>query len=94
MFAACGFGMGLTAAKHVAEFRTEDPSRAGRIIALSSLTALLASGTMAATLLVLAPWIATRTLGSAEMTGMLRAGALVLLLGGIDGAQTGALVRL
>jgi len=27
-----GFGLGLTATKHVAEFRSSDPARAGRII--------------------------------------------------------------
>jgi hypothetical protein len=30
-----GFGLGLTATKHVAEFRQSDPERAGRIIGLS-----------------------------------------------------------
>jgi O-antigen/teichoic acid export membrane protein len=42
-------------------------------------------------LLVLAPWLASHTLGAPAMTGLLRAGALLLLLGGINGAQTGAL---
>jgi O-antigen/teichoic acid export membrane protein len=32
-----GFGMGTTAAKFVAEFRTTDPMKAGKIISLSSL---------------------------------------------------------
>ena len=30
-----GLGLGLTATKHVAEFRSTDPSRAGRIMTLS-----------------------------------------------------------
>jgi len=34
-----GFGLGLTATKHVAEFRRSDPDRAGRIIGLSGLFA-------------------------------------------------------
>src|SRR5262245_49285850 len=42
-----GFGLGLTATKHVAEHRSDDPKKAGRIIALTSLvtaaTALVAS---------------------------------------------------
>src|SRR5262245_2899227 len=29
-----GFGMGLTANKHIAEFKTLDPGRAGRIVGL------------------------------------------------------------
>ncbi len=86
-----GFGMGLTATKHVAEFRAQDPARAGRIIGLSSLVAWGAGGVMTLVLLLISPWLATSTLASAEMAGLLRAGALLLLLGGINGAQTGAL---
>lgn len=86
-----GFGMGLTANKHVAEFRKTDPIRAGRIIALSSLVAWVTGSVMTVTLLVFAPWMAVHTLASPDMTGLLRAGALVLLLGGVNGAQTGAL---
>jgi O-antigen/teichoic acid export membrane protein len=33
-----GFGLGLTATKHVAEYRRTDPERAGRIIGLSGLS--------------------------------------------------------
>ena len=36
-----GFGLGLTATKHVAEFRSSDPERAGRIISLSWLVAMV-----------------------------------------------------
>src|SRR4029453_12131551 len=57
-----GFGLGLTATKHVAEFRTKDPARAGRIISLSSLVSWMTGGVMAGLLFVLAPWLAARTL--------------------------------
>src|SRR4051812_16973696 len=42
-----GFGMGLTANKHVAEFKLSDPGRAGRILALASAVAWVSSGLMA-----------------------------------------------
>ena len=42
-----GFGLGLTATKHVAEFRQSDPDRAGRIINLSCLVAVFTGGLMA-----------------------------------------------
>ncbi|NOZ40854.1 MAG: oligosaccharide flippase family protein [Planctomycetes bacterium] len=32
-----GFGLGLTATKHVAEFRESDPERAGRIVGFTEL---------------------------------------------------------
>src|ERR1700730_5052198 len=36
-----GFGLGLTATKYVAEYKQRDPERAGRILAVSNLTAYL-----------------------------------------------------
>lgn len=86
-----GFGLGLTATKHVAEFRTKDPARAGRIIALSNQVSWITGGAMAALLFVLAPWLAVHTLAAPHLDGLLRIGSLLLLLGAINGAQTGAL---
>jgi O-antigen/teichoic acid export membrane protein len=92
MFATfAGFGLGLTVTKHVAEFRINNPVRAGRIIGLSSIVAWITGGMMALLLYLLAPWLAVRSLGAAHLTGLLRLGSLMLLLGGINGAQTGAL---
>ena len=34
-----GFGLGLTATKYIGEFKRRDPERAGRILAMSNLTA-------------------------------------------------------
>ena len=60
---AC-FGLGLTAAKHVAEFRRTAPQRAGRLIGLSGLTAAGTGGAMAVLLLIFAPWVAQWALAS------------------------------
>ena len=89
-----GFGMGLTANKHVAEFRGSDPARAGRLIVLSSLIAWGTGALMTSLLVVFAPWLAKHTLASPAMAGLLRDGALLLLLGGVNGAQIGALAGL
>ena len=86
-----GFGMGLTANKHVAEFKHTDPARAGRILGLASATAWLSSGVMALSLLFSAPALAARTLAAPHLAGLLQAGALLLFLSGLNGAQTGAL---
>jgi len=86
-----GFGMGMTANKHIAELKINAPERAGRIIGLSSLVSWATGGLMTAVLLIFAPWLAKHTLAAPEMTPLLRAGALLLLLGGVNGAQTGAL---
>jgi O-antigen/teichoic acid export membrane protein len=86
-----GFGMGLTANKHVAEFKRQDPERAGRIIGLSSLVSWVTGGLMTLVVVIAAPWLARKTLAAPEMSGLLQAGSLLLLLGGVNGAQTGAM---
>jgi len=86
-----GFGLGLTATKHVAEFRRSDPARAGRIIALSWFVAIVTGGLMAVALLLFAPWLATHTINAPHLSGVLRIGALILFISALNGAQTGAL---
>jgi O-antigen/teichoic acid export membrane protein len=86
-----GFSMGLTANKHVAEFKRADPARAGRIIGAATTLAWLTSGVMSVVLLVAAEWLAATTLAAPHLAGLLRLGALLLLLSGINGAQMGAL---
>jgi O-antigen/teichoic acid export membrane protein len=84
------FGSAVTATKHVAEFRTIDPHRAGRIIALSGSFTLLTGSLMALGLLLFAPWLAG-TLNAPHLSIHLRIGSLILLFSAINGAQTGAL---
>lgn len=86
-----GFGLGLTATKHVAEFRQSDPDRAGRIMGLSSLFAMVTGGLMALGLFIFAPWLAEHTINAPHLTGVLRIGALILFVNALNGAQTGAL---
>lgn len=86
-----GFGLGLTATKHVAEFRLSDPDRAGRIIGLSGLFAMLTGGLMALGLFIFAPWLAEHTINAPHLAGILRVGAMILFINALNGAQTGAL---
>jgi O-antigen/teichoic acid export membrane protein len=89
VFAA--YGLGMTATKHIAEFRSNDQERAGRILALSGTTAAVAGVLLAGGLVVSAPWMAERILAAPHLTGLLRVGALFLFLSALNGAQTGAL---
>ena len=89
MFA--GFGLGLTAIKYVAEFREKDPPKAARIIALSSAVSIGTGLFMASLLAVSADFLAERALSAAHLAGILRVSALLLLLGALNGSQTGAL---
>ncbi len=86
-----GFGLGMSATKYVAELRRADPPRAGRIISLSALTSWATGALMALALALAAPWVAAHTLAAPQLAGLLRLGALLLLLNGVNGAQTGAL---
>lgn len=86
-----GFGLGMTATKYVAELRTSDPARAGRIIGLSGLVAMGTGGAMAVGLFIIAPWLAEHTINAPHLAGMLRVSAVMLLINALTGAQTGAL---
>lgn len=88
------FGLGLTATKHLAEYRRKDPAKAGRILGLSAIIALGSGAIVTALLLVGAPWLAAHTLAAPHLTGGLRIGALLILFTALNGAQTGALVGL
>jgi len=86
-----GFGLGMTATKFIAQYRTTDPVKAGRIRALSSLFAWATSGVTSLVLFFMAPWLAEHTLAAPQLTGLLQIGALLLLLTAVNGAQIGAL---
>ena len=85
-----GFGLGLTATKHVAEFCQSDPARAGRIIGLSVMIAILTGGMMSFGLFLFAPWLAEQ-INAPHLAGLLRIGAVILFISALNGAQTGAL---
>lgn len=86
-----GFGLGMTATKHVAECRVSDPDRAGRILAISGLFAVGTGTLVAVGLYVFAPWVASHTINAPHLVGELRIGAFILLLNAMNGSQTGAL---
>ncbi len=86
-----GAGLGLTATKYVAEFRTRDPERASRIIALGSTAAMLSGTLLSVALFVCAPLLAAKTLNAGDLAGGLRIASLLLFFNAVNGAQTGAL---
>ena len=86
-----GFGLGMTATKHVAEFYKLDPERAGRILALSGLFAMATGTLVAVAVFTFAPWLAANTINAPQLAPAIRIGAFILLINGLNGAQTGAL---
>jgi O-antigen/teichoic acid export membrane protein len=86
-----GLGLGLTATKYVAQFRTLDPERTGRIIALGCAVAIVSGGVLAFGLVAFAPLLATKTLNAPALADELRIASILLFLNSFNGAQTGAL---
>jgi O-antigen/teichoic acid export membrane protein len=86
-----GLGLGTTATKYVAEFRTTDPARAGRIIGLSTIAALISGSIIALGFFIVAPWMAAKTLNAPYLTTELRFGCGLLLCNALIGMQIGTL---
>jgi O-antigen/teichoic acid export membrane protein len=86
-----GFGLGLTTTKFVAELRTSDPERAGRIIGLTSIVAALSGGLISLGLFLFAPLLATHTLAAPQLVSELRMSSLLLFFNALIGVQTGTL---
>ncbi len=86
-----GMGMGLTATKFVAELRTRDPERAGRIIGLTSSLAFVSSAIIALSVFLLTPWIAAYVLNVPHLGLELRVACALLFFNALIGAQNGSL---
>ncbi len=86
-----GFGLGVMATKHIAEFRKTNPQRAGRIIYLSECMCWVAGGVGAIGMFFAAPWLALHSLANPGLAGILRISALYLLFTSVNGGQLGIL---
>jgi O-antigen/teichoic acid export membrane protein len=86
-----GLGLGLTSTKYVAQFREKDPDRAGRIIALCSIVALLSGAAISLLLIAAAPWLAQQSLSAPHLGTLLQLSCPLLILSALNGSQTGTL---
>jgi O-antigen/teichoic acid export membrane protein len=82
---------GNTALKYIAEFRSSDPQRAGRIMGLCALVSSIMAGVGALLLIGLAPWLASNMLKTPHLASALMLGTGFLFFSSINGYQTGAL---
>jgi O-antigen/teichoic acid export membrane protein len=86
-----GLWLGLGATKYVAEFKVDSPARAGRIIGLSFLIAIISSMVVSAIIIVMAPFLAQRVLNAPHLSVELAFMAGIIVLNVLDGVQVGAL---
>jgi O-antigen/teichoic acid export membrane protein len=84
-------GLSMTASKYVAELRNSDPRRAGAIMGLSWVTALVVGALCMLLLVPLAPWLSRDILGAPNLAQAVRLGGAVLFFGALNGCQIGAL---
>ncbi|MCL4840463.1 MAG: oligosaccharide flippase family protein [Bryobacteraceae bacterium] len=88
--AVAGLGLGVTATKHVAEFRHKDKARTGRILGLSSILAVITGALLAAMLFAGASLLAA-ALSAPEIGSQIRVASLMLVANAALGAQIGGL---
>ncbi len=86
-----GMGLGLAGTRYVAELRSTDRERTGRVIGLTLNVAFGTSALASVVLIVAAPWVADATLGAAHLSRVLRVSSALLFFNAIIGAQTGVL---
>lgn len=83
-----GLGIGTTVTKYVAELRSKDTERAGRILALSTGVTLISAALYGAVFIGIAPWLASQTLAAPHLAPMLRISSVTVALGVINSVQT------
>jgi O-antigen/teichoic acid export membrane protein len=82
---------GYTASKYIAEYRSSDPKRAGRIMGLCALVSALMACVGAFLLIAMAPWLADAMLKAPHLAFALMMGSGYLFFSSINGYQLGAL---
>jgi O-antigen/teichoic acid export membrane protein len=87
-------GLAFAATKYIAEFRSVDPLRTGRIVGLCLVLGPALAAVCALGVAVAAPWVAQPALGSAKLALPLAVGAVFILFYAANSYQVGALTGL
>jgi O-antigen/teichoic acid export membrane protein len=86
--------MGYTATKYVAEFRSSDRVRAGRVIGVCSFVSILTASIASIALYVFAPSLAEHSLKAPQLSGALQAASVIVFFTVLTGYQMGVLAGL
>ena len=86
-----GLGLGYTSTKYLAELRYSNPIRAGRILGLVNIIAILTSFLVATLLFVSAPVVSLKMLNAPYLVGEIRIGVMLVIFNTLMGVQIGIL---
>jgi O-antigen/teichoic acid export membrane protein len=86
-----GLGLGITATRFVAEYKSKDRERCGRIIGMTNIFGFLSGFIMAVTLILLAPWLAKEQLNAPYLDLGLRLASILLITNTINTIQVNTL---
>ncbi len=85
-------GLGMTATKYIAEFKNTERARAGSIYCITNSFAFVAGLITTVLILILSNYLASVTLNAPHLVNSIRAGALLLFVTVLNGAQNGVLL--
>jgi O-antigen/teichoic acid export membrane protein len=92
MFAVfAGFGLGVTATKYIAEFSVKDRDKTGKIIGLTTIFAGVIGFIISASIIIMAPFLADKTINAPHLVNEIRLGAIILFFSSLNGSFTGIL---
>ncbi len=86
-----GVALGITATKHVAEWRSSDAQRAGRMIGLCIVSGVIASGVLSLAMLAGAPLLAGPVFHAPALTPEVRIASVFLFFSALLGLQNAVL---
>lgn len=82
-----GFGLGTTATKYIAQFRTTDIKKAGRIVNLSTTLSIVGGGLVMTACVLLSPALAKGILNRPDLAPLLSAASLLLFVSILNEVQ-------
>lgn len=85
---------GITATKYIAEFRSTDKERAGRVLGFCALMTLITGGLATILLIAGAPWLAKYVVNAPHLSAGIMIAAGYVLFSVMNGYQVGALAGL
>lgn len=87
-------GVGSTAVKYVSEYKYLDKDKVGRIVTLTSYVTWISSVVSAVTLVLVASWLAEKTLAAPHLATTLKISAISVAMGIVNVGQTSILTGL